>query len=300
MNTSAPVRSKPHGAFSEVRFQNLTVHFESSTGTVWCYMNPRGRATFSPDLLAEMTQLQSLIARVAGHAQSFPNEAPLRFQVLASRTPGVFSFGGDLDLFARLVRSADRRALWAYMKACVDMLYPSASGYGKGVATISLVQGDALGGGFEAALAADRIIAERGARLGFPERLFNMFPGMGAFSFLCRRIEPNKARRIIESARNYRAEELLDLGVIDQVVEPGAGEDAVRDYIANYQRYAVSYSAMDRVRRTLHPIDCEELMQVGEIWVEAALRITDRDLRMMERLVKSQTGRVENRSVSSL
>ena len=48
--------------------------------------------------------------------------------------------------------------------------------------TISLVQGDALGGGFEAALCGDIIIAEKQARFGFPEVLFNLFPGMGAYN----------------------------------------------------------------------------------------------------------------------
>jgi DSF synthase len=48
------------------------------------------------------------------------------------------------------------------------------------VTTIALVQGDALGGGFETALSSNVLIAERSAKLGFPEILFNLFPGMGA------------------------------------------------------------------------------------------------------------------------
>jgi DSF synthase len=47
------------------------------------------------------------------------------------------------------------------------------------VITASLVQGRALGSGFECALASDVIVAETGARMGFPEVLFNLFPGMG-------------------------------------------------------------------------------------------------------------------------
>jgi len=49
--------------------------------------------------------------------------------------------------------------------------------------TISLAQGDALGGGFEAALSCSVIIAERRARFGFPEVMFNLFPGMGPTAF---------------------------------------------------------------------------------------------------------------------
>ena len=53
------------------------------------------------------------------------------------------------------------------------------------------MQGECLGGGFEAALSSDVIVAEKSARFGFPEILFNLFPGMGAYSFLERKIGQN-------------------------------------------------------------------------------------------------------------
>ena len=62
--------------------------------------------------------------------------------------------------------------------------------------TVALIQGDAIGGGFEAMLTNDVVIAERTAKFGLPEILFNLFPGMGAHSFLKRpRRRPDGARR---------------------------------------------------------------------------------------------------------
>ena len=76
------------------------------------------------------------------------------------------------------------------------------------------------------------MVAERQAKFGLPEILFNLFPGMGAYSFLSRRIGTVKAEEIILGGRIYSAEEMQALGVIDLVAEEGEGERAVREYIA--------------------------------------------------------------------
>ncbi len=86
-----------------------------------------------------------------------------------------------------------------------------------------MVHGDALGGGFETVLSCDVVIAERGAKFGLPEVLFNLFPGMGAYSLLCRRLDGARAQKLMLSGRIYTAEELEEMGLVDLVVEPGEG-----------------------------------------------------------------------------
>ena len=97
--------------------------------------------------------------------------------------------------------------------------------------SIALVQGDALGGGFEAALSATVLIAEESSRMGFPEILFNLFPGMGAFSFLSRKIGRRAAEEMITSGTIYSARQLYDMGVIDVLTPDGTGEAAVHGFI---------------------------------------------------------------------
>ena len=105
--------------------------------------------------------------------------------VTASRISGIFNVGGDLALFAMLIKAGDRAALEQYAKLCIDNIYPRTQAFFSPALTkITLVQGDALGGGFECALAADVIVAEESAQMGLPEILFNLFPGMGAYSLL--------------------------------------------------------------------------------------------------------------------
>jgi enoyl-CoA hydratase/carnithine racemase len=69
--------------------------------------------------------------------------------------------------------------------------------------TIGLVQGAALGGGFEALLSFDYIVAERDATFGLPEILFGLFPGMGAHAILSRKLGAAMADRLIVSNQTY-------------------------------------------------------------------------------------------------
>ncbi len=71
------------------------------------------------------------------------------------------------------------------------------------ILTIGLVEGTALGGGFEALLSFDYIVAERGASFGLPEVMFGLFPGMGAHAFLSRKLGAAMADRLIVSNQTY-------------------------------------------------------------------------------------------------
>ena len=165
--------------------------------------------------------------------------------------------------------------------------------------TFSLVQGDALGGGFEAALSATVVVAEESARMGFPEILFNLFPGMGAYSFLSRKIGRRAAEEMITSGTIYGARQLFDLGVVDVLTPDGTGEAAIYSYIRKHAKASNGRRAFERVRTEIGAISRAELMQVVEIWADAALAVEDRDLRMMERLVRAQQRTAEVASTSA-
>ena len=75
------------------------------------------------------------------------------------------------------------------------------------------------------------LLPKRGVKLGLPEVLFNLFPGMGAYSLLSAKIGPALAERMILSGKLYLAEELYDMGVIDILAEKGDGELALYNYI---------------------------------------------------------------------
>jgi DSF synthase len=172
-------------------------------------------------------------------------------------------------------------------------MYSRICNYNSSMTTISLVQGEALGGGFESALSSNLIIAERRARMGFPEILFNLFPGMGAYSLLSRRIGMKSAEKMILSGRLYTAEELSELGVVDLLVEDGTGEAAVREFVRRNERHRNGMQAVFSCRQHFQRISYEEMLNITKVWVDAALRLEEKDLKMMSRLARSQFRRIE-------
>src|SRR5438128_3560122 len=159
-----------------------------------------------------------------------------------------------------LIKERDRRALANYAKLCIDNIYPRTQAFFSPALTkIALVQGDALGGGFECALASDVIVAEESARLGFPEILFNLFPGMGAYSLLARRIGMRAAEELILSGNVLPAAKLHEMGVVDVLAKDGEGPMAVRKWIAANAKRRNGMQAAFRARKLVHPVTREEL-----------------------------------------
>ena len=269
-------------------YRHMVTRFDPSPGIMWTYFNSRPRPCVTPELLREYLACQRHVTDVSRRALERDAACPVQFMILGSKAPGIYSLGGDLQLFKQCIERRDRATLREYALGCIEALHQMSNNLFLPLTTISLVQGEALGGGFEAALSCTVIVAEKSARFGFPEVLFNLFPGMGAYSFLARRIGATRAERIIMSGSVYSAEELYGQGVIDVLVDDGEGEAAVHTYVEKHLRRPNSYASVYRVRQVYHPVTRGELENIAEIWVEAAMRIGKKDLRIMEMLVKSQ------------
>lgn len=268
--------------------EQLSATYDLDQHAVWLRLSPQPRPSFNPELLRDLSTYCRLLSATKGRLECRGTEQPVEYAVLASATPNVFNLGGDLALFMRLIEAGDRDGLTRYGRACVDVLYSNYRGHDLPILTISLVQGECLGGGFEAALSSDVIIAERGSRFGFPEILFNLFPGMGAYSFLERRVGRKLTEELISGGRIHSADDMLRLGIVDVVVDQGGGEAAVGGWIRQSQRSRNGLAGIARARRRVHGIDFQELMDVVGIWVDAALNLTPRDLKLMQRLVTRQ------------
>jgi DSF synthase len=266
-------------------YRYLRTRFEPQYGALWCYLAPHPRPCFNFEVLEELRRFQEKIGR------SSDNEGKswgVRYVILASVTPGVFNFGGDLRLFIRCLKENDPETLHRYAKECIDVLYAHSVGFHLPVTTISLVQGDALGGGFEAALASDILVAEKQSQFGFPEVLFNLFPGMGAYNLLQRRIGMQQTERMLLNGKLHRAEDLHAGGVVDILAEDGRGENAVYEHIVRQAGKQNTQQAILQIRRKLRPVRYEDLMEVKEIWVDNAMRLGPREIRLMERLLNAQ------------
>lgn len=261
----------------------LDVLYSEGEEAIWTYMRPSGRPSFTPPMLADFGNWQRLIAAHFG-----PDRVPLKYLILGSRAPGVFCFGGDLELFASLIRDGNRDALAAYGYRCVEILHRNMDALDLPILTIGMVQGQALGGGFEALLSFDYIIAERGSSFGLPEVMFGLFPGMGAHAILSRRIGQAMADRIIMGNETYSAEAMYELGIVQQLAEPGEGEAAVRDFIARSTRRHAGLVGARRASRRANDVSLAELRDIVDHWADAALQLREQDLKLMLRLAGAQ------------
>lgn len=281
----------------QTSYTQLTTYFDPHHQIAWGYMHAEPRPCFTPTLLRELLAWGHGMAGMIDD----PAQVDVKYFVIASKVPDTFSLGGDLNLFMRHIAARDRDALYHYAISCIDCSYAVHSHLKRpNVTSIALVQGQALGGGFESALAANVLIAERGAKMGLPEILFNLFPGMGALTLLGRKIGFGKAEKIILSGKLYSAEEMHELGVVDVLAEPGEGEGAVYDYVRREEKSRNGIQALRAAREVSQPVSYDELVRITEIWVDAALRLESKDLRMMERLVSRQTGKAETAAAAGL
>lgn len=232
--------------------------------------------------LGAMAELQRVLLDIA------ENTGLVKHFVMTSDVPGVFNFGGDLSLFTLLIRARDHESLRLYGRRCVDLLWWMETAAHLGVHTTVLVQGDTLGGGLESVMPFHKVIFERSAQAGFPEVLFNSFPGMGAWNFTIRKVGFAIANEMILSGRLYTAERLRELQLVDVVVDDGSGEEAIEQTLRSvHPRLRGTLAALE-ARSLAAPITYDSLMSIVDRWATNSLNLTERDLRLMERLARAQ------------
>jgi enoyl-CoA hydratase/carnithine racemase len=105
---------------------------------------------------------------------------------------------------------------------------------------IAAIRGYALGGGLELAMACDLRVAGETARVGQPEVLLGVIPGAGATQRLARLVGPARAKEMIWSGRQVRAEEAHAIGLVDRVVAPGEEEHAALHWASELAKGAVA------------------------------------------------------------
>jgi enoyl-CoA hydratase/carnithine racemase len=86
-----------------------------------------------------------------------------------------------------------------------------------GIPFIAAVNGVALGGGFEIALACDMIIASETAKMGLPEVHLGLIPGGGGTHRLIQKIGLNRVREMLMLGNAYTAKQMLDWGIVNSV-----------------------------------------------------------------------------------
>lgn len=286
LNPIGRTRTLGRGPRLDLDLPHLATRLEPESGILWARMRHAERACYTPELMRDMREVQQLLRDLFNGRDAA--EVPFRWLVWASDAPRAWSLGGDLTNFTRMIRSGDEAGLRAYAHLAIDILHDNHVALDLPILTVGLIQGDAIGGGFEAMLTDDVVIAECGAKFGLPEILFNLFPGMGAYSFLRRKVGPQLARQLIEDGQTRSADEVKALGLIDVVCDAGEGEAALRAYIEENGRRFATLRTLKCVRDRVDPVTRRELTDVVDMWVDLAMGLGEADLRRMDCLARVQ------------
>jgi enoyl-CoA hydratase len=137
-----------------------------------------------------------------------------RARVLVIRGAGdkAFCAGGDIKELEQMRSEADAAAMAHQMRATLDRIPQLA------IPVIAGLNGDALGGGAELAIACDFRIAAAHARIGFPQVSLGLMPAWGASERLASLVGRGRALSILLGGRPMLASEALELGVVEIVV----------------------------------------------------------------------------------
>jgi enoyl-CoA hydratase len=142
--------------------------------------------------------------------------------------------------------------------------------------SVALINGFALGGGLEVALACTFRIATRASRMGLPEIKLGLIPGYGGTQRLPRLVGESRALDIILSGRFVDAEEALRIGLVNQLVEGDSPMDEARSFLARFTPYSLNSAALAReaISRGLQG-SLEEGLRVEADLISAALQSAD-------------------------
>src|ERR1700760_2227041 len=147
---------------------------------------------------------------------------PVKTIIVVSEVPGFFAAGADIKYMAK-AGAADFAAYGRALRAVLDRL--AAPRW----LSIAAVEGLALGGGLELALACTLRVAGAGARFGLPEVKLGLIPGAGGTQRLPRLVGRGHALDIMLTGRQVAADEAYRMGLISRLVPAGqAGTEALR------------------------------------------------------------------------
>lgn len=141
------------------------------------------------------------------------DDAATRMLVITGAGAKAFAAGNDIEVLAGL----DTVAAYRNMELGQQLLLRLHE-FAK--PTLAMVNGYALGGGFELALACDFIIAAAHAEFGFPEITLDTMPGWGGTQLAVKKMGLSRAKQMVLTGRRHTAQECLAYGFVQQLTQP--------------------------------------------------------------------------------
>ncbi|MGI5437883.1 enoyl-CoA hydratase/isomerase family protein [Streptomyces shenzhenensis] len=255
----------------------MTVHLEVAEGV--------------GTLRLDRPPMNALDVAVQERIRELAEEATRRDDVRAVVLYGgekVFAAGADI----KEMRAMDHAAMVLRARGLQDS-FTAVARIPKPV--VAAVTGYALGGGCELALCADYRIAADNAKLGQPEILLGLIPGAGGTQRLPRLIGPAKAKDLIFTGRQVKADEALAIGLVDRVVPAADVYTEAHAWAAKLaQGPAIALRAAKESIDTGLEADLDTGLTVERTWFAGLFATEDRE-RGMRSFVEDGPGKAKFR-----
>ncbi len=265
----------------------ISVRYDSKTGAVWAYGNPKNCPCLTMSMFEDFYSVQKDVLDYL-KANDMKPKNPINFFVYASQVPEVFGYGGELNELIQVIENKDRQKLERCAEYVIKTTYINVMNFWAPLQTIALIEGDTMGGGFQAALSYNTRIAEEQAKFGLQQTRFNLCPGIGIYSLLARAVGMNNADRIITSSKTYSAKEMQEMGAVTEVVPKGEGGKAIERYMKQYLRSFNVMQTLHAAKLRYAPFEYKELEDMAALWVDAMLRFDTAGLDRLKKIAEAQ------------
>jgi enoyl-CoA hydratase/3-hydroxyacyl-CoA dehydrogenase len=193
-------------------------------------------------------------------------DGKLRAVIVASPNPALFCAGADIKAFTQMDEAAGRDV--------ADRGHALLRSFERSrTMTIAAVNGTALGGGCELAMACDVRIAAFSASFGQPEINLGIIPGFGGTQRLPRLVGPAKALEMNTTGDPIGAEEAYEFGLVNRVVADHELFDTALAWARKFSRQAPI--ALEQIKRISHAGDLDEGIEAEKAAFAAVLATED-------------------------
>ena len=206
-----------------------TINLRKEQTTTWITLDrPDKLNAINATMLQELSEALDTIEK----------DANTRCVVIMGKGEKAFSAGADLTELQKLTHKTA-----AEFSRKGQQVFSKIEALSKPV--VAAINGYALGGGLELALACDFRLASDHAELGFPEMKLGIIPGWGGTQRLAKIVGVAEAKRLIMLGDRVQAEEALKMGLVDKVVSMGkleAEAKALAQRLCEYSPTALKYA----------------------------------------------------------
>uniref|UniRef100_A0A2K5IRF6 AU RNA binding methylglutaconyl-CoA hydratase n=1 Tax=Colobus angolensis palliatus TaxID=336983 RepID=A0A2K5IRF6_COLAP len=209
---------------------------------------------------------KNLIKMLSKAVDALKSDKKVRTIIIRSEVPGIFCAGADLKERAKM-SSSEVGPFVSKIRAVINDIANLP------VPTIAAIDGLALGGGLELALACDIRVAASSAKMGLVETKLAIIPGGGGTQRLPRAIGMSLAKELIFSARVLDGQEAKAVGLISHVLEQNQEGDAAYRKALDLAR---EFLPQGPVAMRVAKLAINQGMEVGSLMLEFTIPTKDR------------------------